>query len=141
MFVHISISRLILLTAALVLGLCVQASGKEVYTSYEPSYLLAGLLLRSAAVCDGDAARTLDAGLGLIDAPKLKKISNGHPGATEVWMTEGADAFNERVTTDGVTPTCKYAMMLREKAESMTKQASINPGLIALRGATRNGAH
>jgi hypothetical protein len=87
--------------------------------------MLAGFLTRAAVVCGGDKKsfkRFIDAGLGLLGTPELRAISKAYPSTTGQWMKEGAETFNERVMTNGMSPACAYAITERGKAEGIARE-------------------
>ena len=87
---------------------------------YQSRYILAGFLLRAAAVCNS-GKRTVDAAMNLLGTAELMAMSKAYPNTTEAWMSQGAGTFNNGVMTDGVGAACAYATTVRRQAEKIAK--------------------
>jgi hypothetical protein len=103
-----------------------QAQGEaSASTRYHARYLIAGFLLRTAAVCgrdnERDTRRTIEAAFNLLNGPELEATSKGYPDTIRKWMEDGADDFNNGVVSAGVGPTCAYAMTVRGKTEEIAQ--------------------
>jgi hypothetical protein len=88
---------------------------------YESRYQIAGLLLRVAKVCQGDAKRAIDAGFGLLASEELKAMSRAYPQQTQKWMEQGAEKFNTGVMADGIAAACTFAQKVITKAEEIAQ--------------------
>jgi hypothetical protein len=90
------------LVLASLIVFAMRAVARNAATFHESRYSLMGFLLRSSAVCGGDAKPTIDAAFGLVSSPEFMAMNKGYPQTTQKWMGEGAANFNNAVMTDGV---------------------------------------
>jgi hypothetical protein len=99
-----------------------QPTEEALATSYQSNFLLAGFLVRAAAVCNVDSKRTISVGFDLVGTPELTAISKAYPDTTTKWMKDGAEKFNSKVMSDGIGPACAYAINERRKAEAVPRE-------------------
>jgi hypothetical protein len=122
----LNVFRALLLATAVVQSVCATANaGEKAAAIYRSRYMLAGFLVRAAAVCGDNKKsfkRFVDAGLGVLGTPELRALSKAYRSTTGQWMKEGGETFNERVMTDGISPACAYALTERARAEDIARE-------------------
>jgi hypothetical protein len=122
----LNVFRALLLATAVVQSVCATANaGEKAAAIYRSRYMLAGFLVRAAAVCGDNKKsfkRFVDAGLGVLGTPELRALSKAYRSTTGQWMKEGGETFNERVMTDGISPACAYALTERARAEGIARE-------------------